>query len=134
MRRLMDTQATKRYPMGRPVDHLGRGDRWITEQLMSLRCVVEQCAGQFLRLENRFDPKSPAELFGNVAHAESFWPRDVQDQRRRLAMNQRAQAHGVGISLPDDIHEWHAQVHCASFKNGSSDIEEHSITKINCIV
>src|SRR3954470_22206891 len=99
MRILAQARQPARDPIRLPVDEAPQRHRWVAEQPHRLRCVNEPAVGLLDTGEDRRFPEASAEGFGEPAHADRFRIAYVEGARRRGAMTERAQHHGIGVAL-----------------------------------
>src|SRR5215471_7616844 len=74
------------------------------------------------------------EFLRDLTHTKRFWTRNVQGEGRGLAVSKRAEAPGIGVSLPDDVHVRHAERDRASLQNSAPYINQDSIAQLHGIV
>src|SRR5262245_3268852 len=119
-RRLAVARHAARQPIGGPIEHAL--DRYPRRSKFAQHAggVIDPSGRRFLADEARRAPEPPRKILGQLAHLQRLGPGDVERAGWPGRARQGAQAHGVGIALPDHIDMTHAE------------IDRHTIAHLGC--
>src|SRR5580704_6800658 len=102
--------------MRNPVHQVTGSNCGHAKELMSLGSIIQQGSGALFAGKDGSLSESLSEVARDFTHGQLLRTCDIQYSWRRLAMLERSQAHGIGITLPDHIDRPHSQVDGTAFE------------------
>src|SRR5260221_6173282 len=100
---LAEARHAARTPVGGPIDEPAERYARITEQARGLGGIDEPSLGGFDAGEDRRFAQALPKGLRQGADAHRLRPADVERARRYGAMTERAQHHGIGVALPNQV-------------------------------